>query len=322
MIAPMPGAISLNTPIEDLHNFRIARLGHNSLSQARHTPSPHTHKKSSADATVEDLLTYFPMRYEDRSHPALIKDLQDGMEASLDLTVINAHGYPVKSQRGYGRPQLYIFEVSGIDAANDRKRSDRLVVCLRPSRLRDRQVLHRQARARHALHHVWSLGMGSAPQHLQVTSAETSRRARSHRSLPRQQQTRSDPEQVEENVPDPALAAIHVGRRVPVYRKLGDFNSKRVREIVHAVLSLLDDKSIEETLPADLRHRAELIGRAQALREIHFPPPDASMIDYELSKSEAHVRMIFEDFFWVAFAIGLKRGQRIKEDERYAATHR
>ena len=27
MIATMPGAISLNTPVEDLHSFRIARLG-------------------------------------------------------------------------------------------------------------------------------------------------------------------------------------------------------------------------------------------------------------------------------------------------------
>ena len=36
-------------------------------------------------------------------------------------------------------------------------------------------------------------------------------------------------------------------------------------------------------------------------------------MDYELSRSPAHVRMIFEDFFWVAFAIGLKRGQRVKE---------
>ncbi len=73
------------------------------------------------------------------------------MEASLDLTVVNAHGYPVKKPRGYGRPQLYIFEVFGIDACNDWTRSDRLVVRLRSTRVRHRQVLHRadscQARA-------------------------------------------------------------------------------------------------------------------------------------------------------------------------------
>jgi ATP-dependent DNA helicase RecG len=131
--------------------------------------------------------------------------------------------------------------------------------------------------------------------------------------LPPTEETTNDLEQSEENQPDPSLAAIHVGRRVPVYRKLGEFNSKRVREIIHAVLALLNDKVIEETLPADLRHRADLIGRAQAVREIHFPPADASMDDYEQSKSAAHVRVIFEDFFWVTFAIGLKRGQREKE---------
>src|SRR5258705_13013168 len=123
----------------------------------------------------------------------------------------------------------------------------------------------------------------------------------------------TDVEQSEEDTSDPALAAIHVGRRVPVYRKLGDFNSKRLREIMHAVLALLDDKAIPETLPPNLRQRARLIGRAQALREIHFPPPDASMADYEKARSQAHVRMIFEDFFWLAFAISLKRGQRTKE---------
>src|SRR6185503_14053728 len=33
----------------------------------------------------------------------------------LDLTVTHAHGYSVSKPRGYGRPQLYIFEVSAID---------------------------------------------------------------------------------------------------------------------------------------------------------------------------------------------------------------
>jgi len=83
MIAPMPSAISLNTPIEDLHNFRIARLGQLLSRKLARALAAQSHKQNSADATVEDLLTYFPMRYEDRSHPAQIKDLREGMEASL-----------------------------------------------------------------------------------------------------------------------------------------------------------------------------------------------------------------------------------------------
>jgi ATP-dependent DNA helicase RecG len=37
--------------------------------------------------------------------------------------------------------------------------------------------------------------------------------------------------------------------------------------------------------------------------------------DYELAQSPAHARMIFEDFFWVTFALGLKRGRREKESK-------
>ncbi len=157
--------------------------------------------------------------------------------------------------------------------------------------------------------------MGSSSQQVQIATNKPADELEVLATPELLDQPADDPEQIEENIPDPALAAIHAGRRVPVYRKLGDFNSKRVREIVHAVLALIPDKSIEETLPPDLRQRTRLIGRPQALREIHFPPQDASMLDYELSKSRAHVRMIFEDFFWVAFAIGLKRGQRTKESK-------
>jgi ATP-dependent DNA helicase RecG len=37
------------------------------------------------------------------------------------------------------------------------------------------------------------------------------------------------------------------------------------------------------------------------------------MDDYAEARSGAHQRMIFEDFFWVTFALGLKRGRRTKE---------
>ncbi|HEV2762919.1 MAG TPA: ATP-dependent DNA helicase RecG, partial [Pyrinomonadaceae bacterium] len=117
----------------------------------------------------------------------------------------------------------------------------------------------------------------------------------------------------DEEATDPALAAIHVGRRVPVYRKLGDFRTKRLREIMHSVFGLVDDADIEETLPAELRERQHLIPRADALRRIHFPVDDAPLAEYERARSPAHLRLIFEEFFWVALAIALRRGERVKE---------
>ena len=314
MIAAMPGAISLNTPIEDLHNFKIARLGPMLSRKLAKALASQTHKKNPSEVTVEDLLNYFPMRYEDRSRPALIKDLHDGLEAYLELTVTHAHGYAVRNPRGYGRPQLYIFEVSAIDGpmtgrevivwwfVSGRRAYD--IVKYYTAKLeRGTRFMTFGRWEFEARRNTYKLRLNNAADELEIL-------------LPpdiTEEPDESHPEETEENLPDPALAAIHVGRKVPVYRKLGEFNSKRVREIVHAVLSLLDDKAIEETLPADLRHRAKLIDRGQAMHQIHFPPQDAAISDYEQSKSRAHERMIFEDFFWVTFAIGVKRGQRVRE---------
>jgi len=315
MIGAMPGAISLDTPVEDLHSFKIARLGPLLSRKLAKALAAQTHKKNTTAVTVEDLLNYFPMRYEDRSHPALIKDLHDGVEASLELTVTHAHGYSVSKPRGYGRPQLYIFEVSAIDGpmtgrevivwwfVSGRRAYD-IVKYYTAKLARGARFVTFGRWEFEARRNTYKLRLNNAADELEILVP------------PGEEPALADPDSEpadEANLPDPALAAIHVGRRVPVYRKLGEFNSKRVREIVHAVLSLLDDKAIAETLPADLRHRTKLISRAQAVREIHFPPPDVSMVDYELSKSRAHERMIFEDFFWVTFAIGLKRGERVKE---------
>ncbi|HEU4766257.1 MAG TPA: ATP-dependent DNA helicase RecG, partial [Pyrinomonadaceae bacterium] len=309
----MPSAISLDTSVEDLHKFRIARLGKNPSRKLASALANQVHKRNVAEATVADLLTYIPMRYEDRSRMAAIRDLQDGLEASLDLTVTHAHGYPVRGKGGFRRPKLYIFEVAAIDARNTGK----VIVWWFVSGPRAYDIIkYRTAKLVPGTRfitfgrwewenrrHTFKLRVQRPLDELEIIA------------VPEQHDNpvEPDPEQIEENVPDPSLAAIHVARRVPVYRKLGDFNSKRVREIVHAVLAQVDEAAIEETLPPELRRKVGLIDRAQALREIHFPPAEVSLTDYEQSRSPAHVRLIFEDFFWLTFAIGLKRGKRVKE---------
>src|SRR5882724_4043586 len=307
----MPVAISLNTPIEDLLQFRIARLGEILSRKLAAALASYSNKKQAADATVEDLLNYLPMRYEDRSHLARIEDLKDGMEASLELQVKLAGGYQVRNKRSFGKSQLFIFEASGVDAG---KTGRPVVVWWFVSGSHAYEIVNfytkKLARGTRFIafgrwewdsrRNTFALRLQKPADELEILTASDDE---------------SSTEQGEETTSDPSLAAIHAGRRVPVYRKLGDFNSKRLREIIHAVLSTLPDKAILETLPADLRQRAKLISRAKALREIHFPPQDASMDDYERSRSPAHVRMIFEDFFWLAFAVALKRGKRTKESK-------
>ncbi|MDQ3130734.1 MAG: ATP-dependent DNA helicase RecG, partial [Acidobacteriota bacterium] len=122
-----------------------------------------------------------------------------------------------------------------------------------------------------------------------------------------------DDEDSLEDDDNPQFAMIHVGRRVPVYRKLGQFQTKRLREIVFNVLENLDKSSVADKLPPDLIARQKLISRFQAIKEIHFPPENSSISEYESARSQAHRRLIFEEFFWVSFALQLKRGDRTKE---------
>ena len=318
MIPAMPSAISLDSPVEDLHKFRIARLAESPSRKLASALASQVHKRKASEATVEDLLTYLPMRYEDRSRTAAIRDLQDGLEASLDLTVTHAHGYPVRGKSNFGgRARLYIFEVSAADAG--RTGRDVVVWWFVSGRRAYDIIKYYTAKlvpgTRFITFGRWELEPRRHAYKLRLQRPADELEIIAGPEQDNQPAVEPDPEQIEENVPDPSLAAIHVARRVPVYRKLGDFNSKRVREIMHATLAHLDDDAIEETLPADLRQRIHLIGRAQALREIHFPSAETPMSDYEQSRSPAHLRLIFEDFFWLTLAIGVKRGRRIKEEK-------
>src|SRR5215216_3047878 len=110
-----PMSLSLDTPVLNLAEGGIARLG---AQMSRRLALALAHVAGKADAgevTVEDLLNYLPMRYEDRSNMARIADLTDGVEASLDLYVRVAGGFQVGKNRGPKAPPLYIFEVTASD---------------------------------------------------------------------------------------------------------------------------------------------------------------------------------------------------------------
>ena len=70
-------------------------------------------KTDLADATVEDLLNYFPMRYEDRSNLIQIDELTDDMEASIEIYMRVSGGFKVGKNRSAKAPPLFIFEITG-----------------------------------------------------------------------------------------------------------------------------------------------------------------------------------------------------------------
>jgi ATP-dependent DNA helicase RecG len=340
-------SITLDIPVIELYRFGIPRLGQPTARKLALALATVSGKTDATEACVEDLLSYLPMRYEDRSNLARIHDLSDGMEASLELYVRVAGGFQVGKNRSPKQPKLYIFEIT----ASDPERTAKPVVVwwFVSGRAAQRIIAYNRQRfgrgARFIAYGRWEWdtrrntfalrlnkpdelemlpGTWTPPEHALLRLAEENAEKESAAEQAGGSNNSSGAESIdgedeelleedEEGTDDPSLAAIHVGRRVPVYRKLGEFRSKRLREIMHATLARIENAGITETLPDDLRARQHLVGRAEALRRIHFPTEDAPLADYESARSPAHLRLIFEEFFWVALALAIRRGERIKE---------
>ncbi|MBA2619983.1 MAG: hypothetical protein H0U87_02155, partial [Acidobacteria bacterium] len=329
--------LKLQTPLVKLHEYDIAGLSAAMARKLAMAVAAFTYKNDLADARVEDLLNYFPMRYEDRSNLIQIDQLTDGMEASIDLYARVAGGFAVGKNRPRGAPPLFIFEITGGDAERTRKPvvvwwfvsgkgAFRIVNYWKERFERGTRFVAYGKWEWDARKNTFALRINK-PDELEILHSETDYNEfgllknlpsadedgeNNPKSKTQNLKSEAD-EELLEDVDNPEFAPIHVGRRVPVYRKLGQFQTKRLREIVYNVLQNLDKSTIKETLPKDLCERQNLIARAEAVEEIHFPPENSDISEYETARSKAHLRLIFEEFFWVSFALQLKRGERAKE---------
>lgn len=316
--------IALNTPILDLHLHEIANLSGPMGRKLAMAVAGFAAKSDLKEATVEDLLNYFPMRYEDRSNLIQIDKLYDGLEASVDLYTRVSGGFQVGKNRSPRQPKLYIFEITGSDLERNYKP---VVVWWFVSGKNAFNIINYykdrfRRGARFVAYGKWEWDGRRNTFSLRLNKPDELELLPDLNDpgtfgLLKGQTEAEGPADSEAYLLDegesPQLAVIHTARRVPVYRKLGPFQTKRLREIIYSVLQNLDKSSVPESLPGDLCKRQKLIPRARAIEEIHFPPENASLAEYEMFRSEAHKRLIFEEFFWVSFALQLIRGEREKE---------
>ena len=323
--------LDLQTPLLDLYKYEIANLSQAMARKLAMAVAVFAYKNDVSDATVEDLLNYFPMRYEDRSNLIQIDELSNEMEASVELYARVAGGFQVGKNRGPKAPPLFIFEITGGDAERTRKpvvvwwfisgRGAYNIVNYWTNKFeRGTRFVAYGKWEWDARKNTYALRINK-PDELEILPNETDYNEFGLLKNLSSEETKNQKPKTEDQLDDDPFddatnieyAPIHVGRRVPVYRKLGNFQTKRLREIVFAVLQNLDKSTIKETLPEDLCKRQNLITRAEAIEQIHFPPEDSTIAEYETARSRAHLRLIFEEFFWVSFALQLKRGDRQKE---------
>ncbi len=338
MIAKM-SPITLQTPVINFHKLGVANLSEAMAQRLALAVATFANKSDATEATVEDLANYLPMRWEDRSNLTQIGDLYDGAETAVELFVRVAGGFQVGKNRGFKAPPLYIFELTASDAERTHKpvvvfwfiagkqaghivnyhtrrfpRGTRFVAfgkwewdgrrntfALRLNKPDELEILPETA-------DIDNFGLLKT-----ISATENAEKHREENSIQNPKSKIQNQEEDLDDDEDIQFPVIHVGRRVPVYRKLGQFQTKRLREIMFDVLNKLDKDSIDETLPPDLIKRQKLISRREAIGEIHFPPENSVIADYERARSAAHLRLIFEEFFWNSFALTFKRGERAKE---------
>ena len=110
-----------------------------------------------------------------------------------------------------------------------------------------------------------------------------------------------------------AGASLEVGRVVPIYEAAGKgrLTSRFFRRVIHFLLETLG--GIEDPLPASIAGEGGFIPRWEAIRNAHFPPRQARLSELEAFRSPAHVRLIFEEFFFFEAGLFYKRKRARQE---------
>ena len=96
------------------------------------------------------------------------------------------------------------------------------------------------------------------------------------------------------------------GRIIPIYRVCNGLNQRTMLQAVRQGLDACLDR-IPDVLPQDVRERCRLAQTAYAYENIHFPKDFDAL---ELARR----RLIFEELFVLACALGRIRGERVHEE--------
>ena len=220
--------------------------------------------------TVEDLLSYVPFRYEDRSNMKTIAQLAPGEMATVVAEVRSAR------VAGFRRRNLGLFEATFSDSS--------------------RTILH--AKWFHGEYLAKTLEPGRRLALFGKIEFDnyTGELAMVHPEF-----------EILSDEDDDAEAALHVGRVVPVYEAISKVNTRAIRTIVHRALSQIPP--LEDHLPESLRTRFKLVDRWTAVRHMHFPPADSDLRLLNAFRSPAQFRLIFEEFFWLECGLLVRRGK-------------
>jgi ATP-dependent DNA helicase RecG len=226
--------------------------------------------------TVDDLLHYLPFRYEDRLNPRGIAELRAGEMATVIAEV----------------------RTSGL---------------FRTRRMPIFQMTAGQGRAR--LKCIWFNATYLKDKFQPGQMVALYGRVQNNRGelelvQPQFELIGGDEVEAEQK----AAESLEIGRIVPIYESAGQgrLTSRWFRRTIRTTLENLTPE-VSETIPAAVRKRLNLLSPREAMWKVHWPDAGESVQNLQSFRTPAHVRLIFEELFFIELGLELKRREQKAE---------
>jgi ATP-dependent DNA helicase RecG len=229
-------------------------------------------------ATVADLLFYLPFRYEDRLNPRGIAELRPGEMATVIAEVRNSGLFRTRRMpifqmtAGQGRARLKCLWFNGT-YLRDRFKPGQMVALygkVETDRSGELQIMQPQFEI-----------LGDASE-----------------------------DGSSDAVDQKQAASLEIGRIVPIYESAGQgrLTARWFRRIIRNALENIP-QTLTDPIPAAVRSRMSLISPIKALWQVHWPEAGESLADLQSSRTPAHLRLIFEELFFVELGLEFRRRQ-------------
>jgi ATP-dependent DNA helicase RecG len=229
--------------------------------------------------TVDDLLHYLPFRYEDRLNPRSVEQLRAGEMATVIAEVRNSGLFRTR--------RMPIFQLTV-------GQGSRRLKCLwfNAAYLQDRF----QAGQMVALYGKVEAGREGQ---LQIVQPQF--------EILGDLYEEGGADQAEKR----AAASLEVGRIVPIYESVGQgkLTPRWFRRMIRCALENLNP-DLPDPIPAAVRAHLNLISPREALWKVHWPEAGESFVDLQSCRTPAHIRLIFEELFFVELGLELKRREQ------------
>jgi ATP-dependent DNA helicase RecG len=231
-------------------------------------------------ATVGDLLNYLPFRYEDRLNPRGIAELRAGEMATVIGEVRNSGLFRTRRMPifqltvGQGRSRLRCLWFNAT-YLQDKFKPGQLIALYgkveQDSRSGELQIIQPQFEM---------LGDASdSAEECRGRQGGSVARSRAHRSH------------------------LRVGGARPRDRALVSPSHPARRWTISL-------PNLAETIPAAVREHLALVSPREALWKVHWPEAGESFEALQSSRTPAHIRLIFEELFFIELGLELKRRQQ------------